>query len=104
MNSGDACPRCGQPIRLDIDDVPKPHYGRLVCQEGHWCGWVAAPMTYDRARTFVMPFGKYRGKTIADIAEEIDPSYLQWAARNIESKSIQRAIERFAQGPDSLFA
>lgn len=98
MTAGDSCLQCGQPLALSTEDIPKPHYGRLVCAHGHHAAWVAAPMTYERSRGYVMPIGKYRGKTIAEIGDEMDPSYLQWAANNMP-KSIARAIERFAAGP-----
>lgn len=36
-------------------------------------------MTYEEAREFEMPFGKYKGMTIREIAEdEDDQDYLEW--------------------------
>jgi len=34
-------------------------------------------MTYDEAKDMAMPFGKYKGKTLAEIAEA-DVMYLDW--------------------------
>jgi hypothetical protein len=43
--------------------------------------WGPAPWTFQRAHAFVMPFGKFKGKTIGEIDEtEGGRGYLEWAA------------------------
>lgn len=41
---------------------------------------------------WVMPFGKYKGYTITEIAEE-DARYCQWAAENIDDEKIRERFE-----------
>ena len=45
--------------------------------------------TQDRAfkkETFYMPFGKYKGATIAEVYEE-DPKYFEWLEENMDGRS-----------------
>lgn len=42
-------------------------------------------MTQDEAHKFVMKNGKYRGKTLSEIAEE-NAGYLSWIVKNIDDK------------------
>ena len=62
------------------------------------------------AAVYVMPFGKHRGLTLLQIAQQ-DPTYLDWAADNIrdpvvrdvlitavEEPTIRRLIERAVYG------
>jgi uncharacterized protein (DUF3820 family) len=97
--SMEKCVQCGSRLTLDTENVPAPHYGRVVCLLGHFVRWAAHPMTYGRAAQFVMPFGKYRGSTLAEI-DRADHPYLVWAAHEISSPSVKRAIICFVSGPD----
>ncbi len=93
------CPRCGGDLELVTEDVPPPHYGKMVCQKCNlWQSWVSAPMTYERACGFRFPFGKYKNRTMAEIAEH-DREYLEWAAATLDAKSVVRAIKCFLEGP-----
>ena len=45
-------------------------------------------------KKYVITFGKYKGKTLAEI-NEIDRSYLKWCAKNIKNKEIVTKIKYF---------
>lgn len=67
------CPRCGVGLALHAveplgEQKRRPNGGREP-----------AEMTPARAAAFVVPVGKYRGMTLADIGER-DPEYLRWGA------------------------
>ncbi len=95
----DLCPQCGDPLELVTENVPKPHYGAMVCRKCDvWQKWIAAPMTWEKARTYQMPFGKYRNQTIDQIGQR-DREYLAWAAANLTKGSITRAIKCYLAGP-----
>lgn len=53
-----------------------------------------ATMTDERAAAFSMPFGKYKGLTLAEIDRK-DASYLNWLKDNVEPGSVARAVEHF---------
>jgi hypothetical protein len=90
------CPHCRSTGLVESPAEP-PHFARLDCGDcGRWLRWVGAPMTFDRAAAFVMPFGKHAGKTLAEIPRD----YLLWGLEKINRPSIRRAIERFLEGPD----
>lgn len=46
----------------------------------------------EPADVFVMPFGKYKGETIAEIVAS-DPNYAEWAADNIENEKIRARFQ-----------
>jgi hypothetical protein len=56
---------------------------------------IAASMTPEDAGKEVMSFGKFKGKTIAELVV-IDSSYLQWAAENVTSNDRLAAACRVA--------
>lgn len=61
-----------------------PHHAKRVCPGcGRFGGWVGKPRTPEWAAAFVMPIGKYRGSTVAEIGR-VDRGYLQWAAENLD--------------------
>jgi uncharacterized protein (DUF3820 family) len=46
----------------------------------------------ERARAFAMPFGKHRGRTIADVAgTAAGRGYLAWVAENVEGNAATAA-------------
>lgn len=58
---------------------------------------LAASMTIEQARTKVISFGKYKGKTINELMA-IDAGYLSWAAENITTNEELAAACRVADG------
>lgn len=51
-------------------------------------------MRLSDAENEVMPFGKYRGRTLADINHD-DPAYLRWLAEDadIQSPRLREAVD-----------
>lgn len=72
------CPCCG--ARLEVAAAG----GRQSRPNGHAGGHTPAqPWTIERARAFVMPLGKYKGRTIGQIGLA-DPAYLEWVAETMD--------------------
>ena len=85
------CPKCGQPTLLERSSIPWPYFDRRVCRVGHFVCWVQIPSTLDRARAFIMPFGRFRGMRFEEIEkQEGGPTYL----RNFEEFSDATTIVR----------
>jgi uncharacterized protein (DUF3820 family)/predicted RNA-binding Zn-ribbon protein involved in translation (DUF1610 family) len=85
----DPCPDCGNSTLRLVRTEGTPHFGRYDCLT---CGrigpWIKSPWTLERARSFVMPFGKFRGRTVGDLADEKQGrSYLEWAAENVSGNA-----------------
>ena len=77
------CPACGE----DTYTEPKENRLGLYCIKCGWIRWL--PQNWS---DFIMPFGKYKGKTISEI-KEIDFNYIQWGAENIDIEDIQNKFE-----------
>lgn len=58
---------------------------------------IAAEMTEEDAQKQVFPFGKYKGKTVGEIAI-IDTGYMEWAADNVTSNDAVAAACRVLSG------
>ena len=43
--------------------------------------------------TYIMPFGKYKGKTLPEI-KEIDPGYISWAKENMDSEPVKALLNQ----------
>jgi formylmethanofuran dehydrogenase subunit B len=41
---------------------------------------------------FIMPFGKYKGRSVDEIVDE-DSGYARWAAQNLENENIRQIFE-----------
>ncbi|MDG3008532.1 putative quorum-sensing-regulated virulence factor [Paludisphaera mucosa] len=82
------CPKCGASLRVELDTPrdDRPKGGQTPPR----------PMTDGRAADFQMPFGKHKGRTLAQIAD-VDRDYLTWLADNVEPGSVQRAVRHFLQ-------
>ena len=81
--------------RLDVvrEGTPPPHWGRLVCSSCHrGAGFAPTPM--DEAATYTMPFGKFAGRTLAEIAA-VDRGYLEWAAAKLHKPRMREVIQFF---------
>jgi uncharacterized protein (DUF3820 family) len=85
------CRFCGSKDLITVlCTQPSPHYARTGCKScGRHIGFEPSPMTLERCRAFVMPFGKYAGKTLP----EVPRSYLEWIATEGAGKAnVQRAV------------
>lgn len=92
-----ACPGCGA-ADYDAEPMPAdhPHHAHAECRRCGRTWWVPAPMTAERAAGFRMPFGRFKGRTFAEIGSTGDGrSYLAWL-RDTETvkKTIRAAAAR----------
>jgi uncharacterized protein (DUF3820 family) len=97
------CPRCGSGDFTTISCVSGPHRLETLCARcARHISWVPVPMIEERARRFTMPFGRYQGKTLDELAKR-DPGYVRWVARNVDgpagtaAQCLVRALD--AEGP-----
>jgi uncharacterized protein (DUF3820 family) len=64
------CPHCGKPIKLALSQG----FGQ--------------PWDLERARRFTLPFGKFKGRSLAELAETSEGmDYLRWAAENMDGNA-----------------
>jgi hypothetical protein len=85
------CAGCGS-TRLHEVKCNPPHHARLDCLDCLDCGrrgsFKPSPWSLDRARAFMMPFGKFKGRTIGELAKNNQGrSYLKWAAENLDGNA-----------------
>ena len=82
------CSRCGGPLSV-IRPAPRPHWAELRCKQcSKFHGWLQTPDS-ELGRFYVMPLGKYRGKTLDEIAA-IDRGYLCWIASASDFKTYSK--------------
>jgi hypothetical protein len=79
-----ACAHCGGSNVIEVECTTGPHHARLVCGDcRRHIRFLPAPWTIERARRFVLPYGKHRGRSIGELAEGVaGRGYLQWLAAN----------------------
>jgi uncharacterized protein (DUF3820 family) len=85
----ETCPYCQGTRLFSVRCLVGPHYSRLGCSDcGRHIKYEAAPWTMERARAFVMPFGKFKGRTVGALADDKQArSYLAWAADNLDGNA-----------------
>lgn len=77
------CPRCG--------------YRTYLERRGNHIGWWCLSCGYikfvpQKWQSFIMPFGKYKGKKLIDLLDT-DREYLQWCAENLDNEKIKGKIK-----------
>jgi uncharacterized protein (DUF3820 family) len=79
------CAGCGS-TRLRLVKCDPPHFARRDCMDCGRCGSpIKAPWSLERARAFVMPFGRHKGRTVGELADTTDGwDYLRWASKNLQ--------------------
>lgn len=79
----DVCPHCGSSNLFEVSCTVGPHHARLGCSDcKRHIKFLAAPWTLDRAKSFTVPFGMHKGRSVGDLARSEDGrGYLRWAAR-----------------------
>ncbi len=71
----DRCPHCGSANLSTVQCSGGPHWGRLECGSCHrFIKWLPKPIDPESAAAFLMPFGKHRGKPLAELPSD----YLAW--------------------------
>jgi uncharacterized protein (DUF3820 family) len=97
------CRYCGSPNLFAVECTTGPHWARSGCSGcGRFLQWLAKPDDAKSAGEFLMPFGKHRGRKLADLPSD----YLQWVAEEVEERSISRRARlvlaaRIAEGSRS---
>jgi hypothetical protein len=100
------CPHCGAPIELIASRRPPSHADpprsgppsrgqppRDPPRERQPWEKPPQPWTLERAGAFVMPFGKHRNKSIAQIWQ-VDRGYLEWGSKNLDRcRNAQKAAQ-----------
>lgn len=57
-------------------------------------------MTFEDAQNFKMPFGKYKGKTLDEIATSDEGlRYIDWMHGEFEVGSVARAVDAYCSDP-----
>jgi hypothetical protein len=66
---------------------------KVVCADcGRFVRFVPLPWTLERARRFILPYGKYRGRSVGDLtASVIGRDYLRWLAANTDGNVAKAA-------------
>jgi exodeoxyribonuclease X-like protein len=88
------CPRCNALLSV-IRPAHPPHYAELWCDAcGRHCGWASTPT--EALGGYTMPFGKYRGKTLDEIAAT-DRGYLEWVTSDLKDERIKKSVRRYLE-------
>lgn len=79
------CRHCGSLNVVITRCETGPHFARVRCPECGRTEFAKSPWSLDRARAFVMPYGHYRGRKLADLTGTDEGlGYLRWLADEVE--------------------
>ena len=82
------CRRCGSTNVIETE-ASGPHLLKWVC--GDCCKWVGfkkTPSNVRRAKRFVLEFGMFNGKRLAELQKtERGRNYIRWLAENVPNQS-----------------
>jgi uncharacterized protein (DUF3820 family) len=83
------CPFCQGTRLFSVRCLIGPHFSRLGCSDcGRHIKYEPAPWSLERARAFVTPFGKFKGRSVGDLADDKKGRpYLAWAAENLDGNA-----------------
>jgi hypothetical protein len=98
------CRRCGSTEVVITRCETGPHFARVRCPGCGRNGLAKTPWSLDRARAFVMPWGRYRGHQLADLTGTDEGlGYLRWLADAVEGNvsTAARILIDFASQPCS---
>jgi uncharacterized protein (DUF3820 family) len=98
------CGRCGSPNLNVVRCTSGMHYASIRCTECGAVTWAKKPWTLERALAWVLPFGKYRGRKLADLTgTDEGRGYLGWlATRDAGNASIAaRLLVDHVENPSS---
>jgi hypothetical protein len=91
---GETCPRCGGSNLAEVPCVGLSiHHARLTCLTcKRHVRFLEKPWSLQRARAFVMPFGRCRGQRIGELAKShAGRDYLTWLAENVDGNAAKAA-------------
>jgi hypothetical protein len=98
MTTPQNCRYCGGGNLATIARTSGPHHAQI---KGADCGrgetWLKKVWSPERARSFVLGFGKHRGRAVGELATA-DPDYLRWLA-TIEGDAAKAARIVLGQVP-----
>lgn len=78
------CRRCGSTEVVIRRCETGPHFARVRCPDCGWHGFLKTPWSLDRARAFTIPFGRFRGRTVGQLAQTSEGrQYLCWVADHV---------------------
>jgi hypothetical protein len=91
--AGESCPHCGSRNLSRVECHGGPHHARLACGSCHrHLRFLPAPWSLQRARRFVMPYGRHRGSPIGDLADSATGrGYLRWLVENTDGNGATAA-------------
>lgn len=79
------CHRCGSAEVVIKRLTGGPHFARVRCLKCGRVTFAKSPWSLDRARAFVMPWGRHRGRQLADLTGTHEGlGYLRWLADGVE--------------------
>ena len=96
MSLPQICKYCGG--RLGEGPGRGRHHKSLMCTRcQRHNGWLPNPQFDEDPGSFAMPFGKYKGKTLREIAAGGNTQYLAWLSQEIKDGAVKRRIVAFLQ-------
>lgn len=106
----------GVPVSLTMNLDPKPgectvchsqkfetlprgdHIGEYCATCGKWQRWIPKPIDREGAMSFIMPFGKYKGRELSSILAE-NKGYVEWLSREFKGKPLGDKAAAILDGP-----
>ena len=91
------CPYCDAPLRV-VRPAPPPHWGRFFCDACDTFTGIA-PTPREELGGYLMPFGMFKGKTLAEIAKtDRGVGYLEWSSQNLTNQRIREVCGFYLEG------
>ena len=80
------CPKCKSADGNNYSEVTQKNGSRHIAAHCKSCNafrsYAPQPIKFEASLTFIMPFGKHKGKTLNDIYDT-DKDYFIWCAENL---------------------
>lgn len=92
MTAVSVCPTCGS--FHEEREAKGKHIGVYCLECGKWKRWAPQPVSLDRAKVFVMPFGMHRGKQLSEIPDD----YLDWLYEHCGNEKIAQMAQLVYEG------
>lgn len=93
---GRLCPSCGSSEIALIPGRVGPHWARLRCLGcSRHVGWAPTPHELV-GDLWIFPFGKYRGRSLREVAE-VDLEYIKWGAWSCDKPRVQEVCRHYLE-------